>query len=127
MYYTFTNQTLTFVLEGAEQVAALRAKVTVEKSTITDITFHEVFSDWHGMMVRLPGSYMPRFIMAGSYWTEEGWDFVYAHKPRGLRVPIVHNVLVISTTKDRYKRLILETSSENAQEIIAWWHEKRAA
>jgi hypothetical protein len=124
MYYTFTNQRLTFVLEGGEQVAALKAKVSIEKSTIETVSFHDVFSDWHSMMVRMPGSYMPRLIMAGSYWTDEGWDFVYAHKPRGLRVPMLRNVLVISTSQDKYKRIIIETSKEKADEIIRWWNEK---
>ncbi len=124
MYYTLTNTAVSFILEGAEQVAALRAKVSVEKADILDIAWHEVFADWNGMMVRMPGSYLPRWIMAGSYWTDEGWDFVYARKPRGMLKPILHKVLVLNTKKERYKRIIIETTQENAQEIIQWWQEK---
>ena len=75
-------------------------------------------------MMRMPGSYLPRWIMAGSYWSDEGWDFIYAHKPKGLIKPILHKVLVITTKKDKYKRLIIETNKENAQEIESWWHDK---
>lgn len=124
MYYTLTKQTLSFVLEGAEQVAALRAKVSVAKEDIMSVEWHEVFSDWSTMMVRMPGSYMPRWIMAGSYWSEEGWDFVYAHKPRGLIKPILHKVLVVTTSKDKFRRLVIESTKDNANEIKAWWQEK---
>jgi hypothetical protein len=124
MYFTLTTTTLAFVLEGTEQVAALRAKVSIDKADITEIKFHDVFNDWEGMLVRMPGSYLPRFIMAGSYWTEEGWYFVYAKKPRGIMKPILHNVLVITTKKDRYKHLVIETTKENANEIIAWYKER---
>lgn len=124
MYYTLTKQTLSFVLEGAEQVAALRAKVSVAKEDIMSVEWHDVFSDWSTMMVRMPGSYMPRWIMAGSYWSEEGWDFVYAHKPRGLIKPILHKVLVVTTSKDKFRRLVIESTKDNANEIKAWWQEK---
>lgn len=121
MYYTLTNSTLAFILEGSEQILALRAKVRIEKSDIIDMKWHEAFSQWSDLLVRMPGSYLPRWVMAGSYWTEDGWDFVYAKKPRGLLKPILHNVLVVNTAKARYRRLIIETTEENAQEIINWW------
>ena len=124
MYYTFTTTAVSFILEGTEQVAALRAKVRVEKSDITDVAWYSVFSDWNSMMVRMPGSYLPRWIMAGSYWSDEGWDFVYARKPRGMMKPILHKIMVITTSKDKYRRIILETSKENMQEILHWWKEK---
>ncbi len=72
----------------------------------------------------MPGSYLPRWIMAGSYWSDDGWDFVYAKKPRGMLKPILHNVLVVTTTKDRYKRIIVEITKENANEITHWLNEK---
>ncbi len=125
MYYTLTKGAVAFILEGREQVAALRAKVTVEKEDIVAIQWRDVFRDWSPMLVRMPGSYLPRFIMAGSYWSDDGWYFVYARKPRGLAKPILHNVIVIETKKDRYKYLVIETAKENAQEIIAWWQEHR--
>ncbi len=111
-------------MEGSEQVLALRAKINIEKKDIEGVQWHEVFSDWSNMLVRMPGSYLPRWVMAGSYWTEDGWDFVFAKKPRGMLRPILHKVLVVTTKKPRYKRLIIELSKDNAREIIAWWKEK---
>lgn len=124
MYYTITNSRVSFILEGTEQVLALRAKVNVDKSDITDVQWHEAFSEWSTVLIRMPGSYMPRWVMAGSYWTDDGWDFVFAKKPRGMLRPILHKVLVITTKKPRYRRLIIETTKENAREIINWWKEK---
>ena len=124
MYYTLTNTKISFILEGTEPVLALRAKVTVEKKDIEDIQWHEAFSEWSGIFVRMPGSYLPRWVMAGSYWTEDGWDFVFAKKPRGMLRPILHKVIVVTTKKPRYKRLIIETTKENAKEIVAWWKER---
>ena len=125
MYYTLTNSKLSFILEGTEQVLALRAKVNVDRQDIEGMQWHEVFSDWEGVLVRMPGSYLPRWVMAGSYWTEDGWDFVFAKKPRGMLKPILHKVLVVTTKKPRYKRLIIEITKDNAKEIITWWKDAR--
>lgn len=125
MYYTLTNSSISFILEGIEQALSLRAKVTIQKKDIESIEWHETFSEWETMMVRMPGSYLPRWVMAGSYWTEEGWDFVFAKKPRGVIRPILHGVVVIKTKRQRYSRLILETTEANAKEMKAWLREKR--
>jgi len=124
MYYTLTNSQIAFVLEGSEQILALRAKVRVEKQDIITMKWHETFSEWSNLMIRMPGSYLPNWIMAGSYWTDDGWEFVFAKKPRGLIQPVLSSVLVIETRKQRYSRLTIETTKQNAKEIIAWWKDK---
>jgi hypothetical protein len=124
IYYTLTNSTLAIILEGSEQILALRAKIRIEKVDITAMKWYEVFSDWSDLLIRMPGSYLPYWVMAGSYWTEEGWDFVFAKKPQGLLKPILYKVLVITTSKDRYRRIIFETTKQNAQEITSWWLDK---
>lgn len=127
MYYTLTKSSLSLILEGSEQVLALRAKITIDKDDITSVEWHDTFSEWESLMVRMPGSYLPHWIMAGSYWTENGWDFVFARKPRGMMRPVLHEVLVIKTAKPRYRRLIVKLSKQNAQEIITWWGGESAA
>jgi hypothetical protein len=69
----------------------------------------------------MPGSYLPAWIMAGSYWSEEGWDFVLAKKPKGLMQPVLFDVLVVETKKDRYKRVIIRMKEEKSKEILKWW------
>jgi hypothetical protein len=108
-------------LHGKEQFFALRAKVEVPREVITDIQFHEKFQTWRKWEVRMPGTGAPRLLLAGSYWTEEGWDFLYIKKPHGLIKPVADNVLVITTTQSRYTRLIVSCSSADAKRIIGWW------
>jgi len=120
MYYTLTNTTLSFILEGSEQLLALRAKIRINKRDITDVKWYDSFSQWSSLTIRMPGSYLPNWVMAGSYWTEDGWDFVFAKKPKGLIQPILHSVVVVTTRKARFKRVIIETSQKNAQEIVTW-------
>jgi hypothetical protein len=124
MYTLTTNNSLTFILEGAEQVLAFRAKVEINKSDIIDINWYEKFNTWPSMQVRMPGSYLPSWIMAGSYYSDEGWDFVYAKKPKGLMQPILFDVLVVETKNDRYRRVIIKTTKESGDEIINWWNTK---
>jgi hypothetical protein len=124
MYTLTTNNSLTFILEGAEQVLAFRAKVKIDKSDITNINWYEKFNTWPSMQVRMPGSYLPSWVMAGSYYSDEGWDFVYAKKPKGLMQPILFDVIAVETTNDRYRRVIVKMTQEAADEIIKWWNTK---
>ncbi len=124
MYTTMTSSSLAFVLEGLEQVIAFRAKVSVDRKDIISIKWFDEFSDWPSLLVRMPGSYLPRRIMAGSYWNREGWDFVLAKKPKGLRHPTLYNVVVIVTKKPRYKRIIICMDKTKANDIMSWWENK---
>jgi hypothetical protein len=123
MYTVTTNDSIAFILEGAEQVLAFRAKIKVDTSDILSINWYEKFSEWPTLQVRMPGSYLPSWVMAGSYWNEEGWDFVLAKKPKGLLQPLLFDVLVVETSKEKYKRIILKMTKDKAQSIINWWNE----
>jgi len=121
VYFTTTNETFCVILEGREQVLALKAKVAIPKSSIQSVSWQDVFNDWRTWEVRMPGSYLPKWLMAGSFWTEEGWDFVYGRQPRGIIKPELHRVMVIETDINKYKRMIVGTTKTEAQKIIDWW------
>jgi hypothetical protein len=80
-----------------------------------------VFDEWRRWEVRMPGASIPGHLVAGSYWTEEGWDFVYVVNPRGFIKPKADNVLVIETSQSRYKRIILSYDEAEAKKIVSWW------
>lgn len=120
MYTLTTKDSLTFVLEGTEQVLAFRAKVTVALSDILNISWNDKFKEWPSLQVRMPGSYLPAWVMAGSYWNDEGWDFVLARKPKGFLLPVLFDVLVLETSKPKYRRIIMQMPKEKAQMIINW-------
>jgi hypothetical protein len=120
MIFTTTKKELTIALHGREQVWALKAKIVVAKKDVTKIEYKEVFKDWRKWEVRLPGTGAPGILVAGSFWTEVGWDFLYLKRPHGFRRPFVHNVLVIETNQDRYRRIILSVPKDQVLDILKW-------
>jgi hypothetical protein len=124
MTITTSPQALTIELHGREQFWALRAKVLVDHSSITNMRFEPMFQDWRKWQVRMPGTHAPKLLLAGSYWTEEGWDFLYIKRPIGFLKPKVENVLVIETSQDKYRRLIISVDKKLATGIVKWWKTK---
>ena len=104
---------------GKEQFFALRAKVNVLYEVIVEANYQEKFQDWRKWEVRMPGTGLPNVLLAGSYWTEDGWDFLYVNNPRGMLKPIAENVLVITTTQERYRRLVLSCKRRDAEVLLA--------
>ncbi len=120
MTVTTTDDSLTLRLTKREMVNALRSKVVIPKSTVTSVEWKDVFKDWPPKELRIGGTYLPGVIMAGSYISSRGWDFVYAHKPKGWTRPELREVLVITTNRKRYRRIILSMPKSSAKEYEAW-------
>ncbi len=116
------DQGICIELHGQEQFWALRAKISILKETIKNVRFETMFRDWRKWEVRMPGTHAPKLLLAGSYWTEEGWDFLYIRRPIGFINPRVENVLVIETDQNRYRRVIVSSNEEEASGIIKWWN-----
>lgn len=121
MYAVTTKDSLSFILEGTEQILAFRAKVSVDRHDIISVKWYDKFNNWPSLLIRMPGSYLPTWIMAGSYWSDDGWDFVLAKKPRGLLQPLLFDVLVIETKLPKYRRIILRMKKDKADEVMKWW------
>ncbi len=121
MTITTDQNGLSIILHGREQVWSLRAKVTIPRDTIKNIHFETLFEDWRKWEIRMPGASIPGHLVAGSYWTEEGWDFLYIIDPRGFVKPKADNVLVIETDQNRYARVIISYDPKDAPKIIKWW------
>ncbi len=122
MTLTTTKDGLCLELHGKEQFWALRAKISIPHTSITNVNFMPTFQDWRRWEVRMPGTHAPKLLLAGSYWTEDGWDFLYIRKPIGFAQPRAENVLVIETTQDRYRRVIVSSSETESSGIIKWWN-----
>jgi hypothetical protein len=71
----------------------------------------------------MPGASIPGHLVAGSYWTEEGWDFIYIINPRGVYKPVADDVLVIETNQNRYARILLSTDAKEASRVVKWWND----
>lgn len=120
MIFTTTKKELTIALHGSEQVWALKAKIVVAKKDINKVEYCELFKDWRKWEVRLPGTAAPGALFAGSFWTEEGWDFLYLKRPHGWRRPFIHNVLVIETNQNKYRRIILSVPKQEVKDVLRW-------
>lgn len=120
MIFRTDKNTLTIELHGKEQFFAVKAKVVVKKKDIQIAAFRSVFQDWRKWQVRAPGAGIPKRIIAGSFWTEEGWDFLYLTNPHGIIEPMVNNVLFIETNQNKFKRIVVSCDPKEAAKIVAW-------
>ncbi|MFZ1323826.1 MAG: hypothetical protein WAQ57_01540 [Candidatus Saccharimonadales bacterium] len=127
MTITTNKEGISLELHGREQFWALRAKISIPADTITDVRFEPEFRDWKKWEVRMPGTHMPTRLLAGSYWTEDGWDFMFIRRPMGFAKPRAVNVLVVETTADRYKRVIVSSDAAESSGIIKWWNKTKTS
>ena len=109
------KELLRIELEGQEQIWALRTKIDIPRKNILYAEWREVFDDWKKWEVRLPGTYAPGILAAGSFLTEDGWDFLYITHPKGFTNPIARFVLVIETDLKKYRRIIVSIDHSEAQ------------
>jgi len=121
MTFTTTKNELQILLSRNEQIWAMKAKIIVAKKDIESINYCETFKSWRKWEVRLPGTGLPGKLVAGSFWTEEGWDFLYLKNPHGLLNPFALNVLVIETKLSKYRRIVISVPKEEAKDVLAWY------
>lgn len=125
MKFICQDEELTIRLEGREQIAALKAKIVINKKQITNVSWIPIFHGWRRWEVRLPGSAIPGRLIAGSYWTEEGWDFLYLRRPIGLRDVIVNDVLLIELKgHEKFVRVAVTAQEEDYNQLIKWLNRK---
>ena len=111
-------------LEGQEQLWALKSHVDIPRDRILYVEWCEYFDGWNKYELRLPGTFAPGLLAAGSFWTEEGWDFMYITNPKGLTNPVAKQVLVIETDLKKYRRLILSMEHSEAQKVLTWMNRR---
>lgn len=120
MNYITTKDALTIELTGREQIWALKSKLIIPKKRIARILFLDIFKDWRKYELRLPGTGMPGKLVAGSFWTEEGWDFLYLKNPHGWLHPYAQHVLCIETDMQKFKRIIVSCDKDQANILANW-------
>lgn len=111
-------------LEGQEQLWALKSHIDLRRKDILYAEWCEYFDDWKKYELRLPGTYAPGLLAAGSFWTENGWDFLYVTNPKGFTNPVAKQVLLIETELDKYRRLILSLDYQEAAKVLTWMNRR---
>lgn len=122
-----TQDMLHIELHGKEQLWAVKAKIDVPLQNILEISYEEKFQDWRKWELRMPGTHAPKLLIAGSYWTEEGWDFIYAKRPIGFINPLIQNVLVVITNQEKFRRVIIGLDEKEAKQVVNWWNKNKTA
>ena len=111
-------------LEGQEQLWALKSRIDIPRKHILYAEWRDVFDDWKKWELRMPGTYAPGILAAGSFLTEDGWDFMYVQKPKGFTNPVVQKVLVIETDLKKYRRIIVTLDHSEAQKVLMWMNRR---
>lgn len=125
MRFVTSPEQLTLQLQRSEQIAALKAKITITKGQIATVTWNDTFEDWRRWEVRMPGSSIPNRLLAGSYWTEEGWDFLYIKRPVGVSNTVALNVIVFTLQgHEKYTRVVVSATEEDYKHIDKWFRRK---
>ena len=120
MKLILSETTLRIELEGAEKLFALHQGVTVRREDIIDAQYHACFQSWQKVELRLPGAYLPGVLLSGSFLTNNGWDFIYLKNPRGFINPHATDVLVVETHLKRFRRIIVNSTAEEALRVTTW-------
>ena len=123
MKISLAGDSLEIVFTGAEQVFALRQKITIPKSQITNVSWHDSFTrEDFGTMWRLAGTNIPEVLFAGYFRGQGNNEFLYVDHPKGFLHPEAHNVLVIKTREPfPQRRVLLTLDAARAGEILSWW------
>lgn len=120
MKFVIAGNILDIELEGREQLWALKTRISIAKKDIITARYAHVFRDWRKWEVRMPGTGLPGKLIAGSFWTDEGWDFLYIKNPHGWLNPEARNVLYIETKLPKYRRIVITSPAEQAESVVAW-------
>ncbi len=90
---------LTISLSFWESVFSIKRTVRVRTDQVVEAHQREPITGW--LDLRMPGTFVPGVIRAGSYLTRRGWEFWYAVRKRPF--------LTLELKDHRYKRLVLTT------------------
>ena len=107
----FQDHTVKIQLEPTERLwgCHLSGQIEVSLDNIQSVTLERPNTTWKEM--RAPGTYLPRVIKAGTYYTERGREFWYAVGDRPC--------LCIDISEGYYKRIVIgSTDAPNWQSQI---------
>ena len=97
MKLTIKNGSLRIEFEGIEKVLCLKCVIEIPLKHIKKVSIEKPKRSWSD--IRLPGTWIPRVIRAGTYYTSRGKEFWY--------MPRKKKPLVIELREGDYKRIIL--------------------
>ncbi len=105
------NGTLSIVMEGMDKVWALKSRLELPLEHVTGVAYDPALASRWPRGLKLPGSFIPGVITAGSYWKpghgeEDGWSFWDVHS--------AEQAIVISTMHEHYKQVVVGVDDPEA-------------
>lgn len=120
-----TNGALTVELEGWERLVCFRSKVSIDRSSVTALTWHDDYVD-PGQALRVLGTALPRVLYGGNFRRHGQREFWFLRGATGFRTTRAANVVEIETTDRTCARLLLTVSRAEAERLIAWFDGSRS-
>ena len=105
---TVANDRVVFEVEGMHQLWALRSRVEIPLTHITNVEFDpsQVGTWWHGWKVM--GTDVPGLFAAGTFYYHGELVFWDVHDPS--------KAVIVSLDHERYKKLIVEV--EDPEDVV---------
>jgi hypothetical protein len=103
---TITNQTLILEVQGFDKVWALKSRLEIGLDHIRAVSADSPATLKWWKAIRMPGTYLPGVITAGTFYQDGKRLFWDVHNPA--------NAIVIELGDDRYDQLIVEVANPAA-------------
>lgn len=121
MKFVYQDSQVTLLLEGVEQLWALKRRIQIPRYAISEINYEPdvpVLQDFSGHL-RMLGTALPWSFVAGAFTKGGEREFWYARlkQPGIVTIELKPDVL-------RYSRIRVSCSEETANMITAWWRAK---
>ena len=97
------DRNLIIKLEGSERFLALKRRVNIPLSNITNVSTKKVSPPWFAGKI---GSHFPPFFWAGTFCTRRGKEFYY--------VKNVNKCITINLQNHNYNSIIIEVKDNEA-------------
>ncbi|HEY7294850.1 MAG TPA: hypothetical protein VH916_07395 [Dehalococcoidia bacterium] len=96
--------TLSIIMEGMDKLWALKSRLDIPLEHVVSVAHDPAQAKRWPRGLRLPGSFIPGVLTAGSYWKSghgdgDGWSFWDVHN--------AEQAIVIETNHEHYKRVVV--------------------
>lgn len=121
MKFLLSDTKLELVLEGMEQVWALKRTISIPAEAVKNVEWiGSTANRWRLNGLRFPGTSIPGVFYAGSFYHRSGWVFRYirARKP---------GCLMITTNMRRYHAIRVTIEEIEGLRVRTWFLQQRRA
>ena len=111
--------TLTIKLDGFEKVWALKSKLEIPRTVITEVEWCKKYLH-PKRLIRSSGAGLPKMLSAGTFRGRGEWVFLYLKGARGFKRR-TDDVLVIRLHDFVYSEVAISLDEKRAQQVVTWW------